>query len=113
MSKFIQEYEFEKAPEKIEYFDDEPLRLNQNFRFYHNKNKFRKYLTDLQYVFKEYTKIALQAPGIRDTYLKEKYTENYLITIFTTSETIKKAHQKIYFGAKYPSAITLPVLEMD
>ena len=30
-----------------------------------------------------------------------------------SAKTIKEAHQKIYFGPKYPSAITLPVLELE
>ena len=31
MSNFIKEYKFEKSPKELIYFDDEPLKLNENF----------------------------------------------------------------------------------
>ena len=89
MSQVIKEYEFKKKPEEIEYFEEEPLELNENFIFYHNKNKFRKDVTRLQNLFKEFTKNPLIATGIRDSYLKEELTENYLLILFTTGDTIK------------------------
>ena len=30
-----------------------------------------------------------------------------------SAKTIKQAHQKIYFGAEYPSCITLPILKLE
>ncbi len=93
MSKHIDDYEFEITPKEIKYYDNEPLKLNNNFQFFHNKNKFRKDLNNLQYLFRDLLKFALHAPGIRDSYLKQEYTENNLILIFTTPNIIHKANQ--------------------
>ena len=59
--------------------------------FFHNKNRFRKELTRLQLLLKNYINQTLPASGIRDTYLKEDYTEHYLLVILTDNETIKNA----------------------
>ncbi|TFG06069.1 MAG: hypothetical protein EU539_08635 [Promethearchaeota archaeon] len=95
MSKYLEKYEFEESPKELKYLDGGPLKLNDDFGFYHNKNKFRKELNSLQYLFKKYVKAPLLAPGIRDTYLKEAYTEKFLILIFTTAEKIRETNQII------------------
>lgn len=95
MSTFLKEFKFKESPSKITYFDEEPLKLSNEFIFFHNKNKFRKELNQLQYLFKNFTKIPLHAAGIRDSYLKEEYSENLLIVLFTTSEKIKKSNEFI------------------
>lgn len=95
MSKNIRDYEFRSKPKEITYVDDEPLKLDKNFSFFHNKNKFRKELTQLQLIFNDYTKISLPASGIRDSYLKEEYSEKFFIVIFTTNQVIKGANQMI------------------
>jgi len=95
MSNFLTEFKFEKSPLKITYLDKEPLKLTSDFIFYHNKSKFRKELNRLQYLFKSYTKVPLQAAGIRDTYLKESISENYFIILFTISDIMKKANEII------------------
>jgi hypothetical protein len=46
-------------------------------------------------LFKNYTNISLLAPGIRDSYLKEAYSDNFFIVIFTSNEGIKNANQMI------------------
>lgn len=95
MSKNIKDYEFRSNPREITYLDDAPLKLDKNFSFFHNKIKFRKELTRLQLIFKDYTKISLLASGIRDSYLKEEYSEKFFIVIFTTNQAIKDANQMI------------------
>ena len=95
MSKFLEKYEFSNKPMKLNYKDEEPLRLNKEYNFFHNKNKFRKELNRLQYLFKDYTGNTLVASGIRDSYLNEQYTEKYLLILFTTNETVKKANDII------------------
>jgi len=95
MSAFLKEFKFENSPFKITYLDEEPLKLNDKFIFFHNKSKFRKEINQLQYLMKQYTKIALPAAGIRDSYLKEEYSENLLIVLFTTSEKVKKSNELI------------------
>ncbi|MFX0142023.1 MAG: hypothetical protein ACFFDN_50770 [Candidatus Hodarchaeota archaeon] len=95
MSIFLKEFKFEKPPIKITYFDKEPLILNNKFIFYHNRSKFRKELTRLQYLIKSYTKTPLLAVAIRDSLLKEEYSEKFLIVLFTTSETIRKTNKII------------------
>jgi len=95
MSNFLKEFKFDKSPLKITYFDKEPLKLNSEFVFFHNKSKFRKELNRLQYLIKSYTNIPLNAAGIRDSYLKEELSENYLIVIFTISDIVKKANEII------------------
>jgi hypothetical protein len=91
MSKNIKKYVFKSKPKEITYIDGEPLKLSKEFSFFHNKIKFRKELTRLQNLFKDLAKIALQASGIRDSYLKEEYSENFLLVIFTTSQIIRQA----------------------
>ena len=93
MSTYLDKYEFEKPPKEIKYYDDEPLKLNDEFQFFHNKNKFRKEINEVQYLFREYVNLALHAAGIRDSYLREEYTRNNLVLIFTTPEVIHKADQ--------------------
>jgi len=100
MSDFLREFEFKKSPKEITYFEKEPLKLNKDFAFFHNKNKFRKELTRLQYLFKSYTNIALNAFGIRDTYLNKEYSDKYLILIFTTNKIIKDANDIIKSHSK-------------
>jgi hypothetical protein len=91
MSKNIKKYVFKSKPKEITYIEGEPLKLSKDFSFFHNKIKFRKELTRLQNLFKDLVKIALQASGIRDSYLKEEYSNNFLLVIFTTSQIIKQA----------------------
>ena len=88
MSEFIKEYTFKNPPKEITYLDGEPLKLSDGFIFYHNKNKFRRELNRLQNIFKSHTKTPLIASAIRDTYLKEEYSDNYLIVYFTIGEFI-------------------------
>ncbi len=95
MSKNIRDYEFRSKPREITYLDDEPLKLDKNFCFFHNKIKFRKELTRLQLISKELTNFTLNASGIRDSYLKEEYSENFLLVIFTTNQVIRDANQII------------------
>ena len=95
MSEYVKEYTFENPPKEILYIDGEPLKLSNDFYFFHNKNKFRKDLNSLQFLFRDYVKTPLVAAGIRDTYLKEKYSENNLIVLFTTMETHKRANEII------------------
>lgn len=95
MSSYLKEFKFEKTPLKIIYIEDEPLKLNSNFIFFHNKSKFRKELTRLQYIIKSYTKIALHAAGIRDSYIGQEYSDKFYIVLFTTSETVKHTNDFI------------------
>ena len=95
MSNYLKEFTFERPPKKITYFDTEPLSINSEFTFFHNKTKFRKELTRLQNLFKSYTKSPLMASAIRDTYLKEEYTEKYLIVLFTTPDNIEETNRII------------------
>ena len=100
MSDFVREFEFKKQPKEIIYFEKEPLKLIKEFAFFHNKSKFRKELTRLQYLFKSYTNIALNAFGIRDTYLNEEYFDKYLIVLFTTNEIMKETNDIIKTNSK-------------
>ena len=50
-------------------------------------------VADKNYISREYVNLALHASGIRDTYLREEYTKNNLLLIFTTPEVIHKADQ--------------------
>jgi len=93
MSGFVREFKFKITPHKLEYFDNEPLKLTKDFSFFHNKSKFRKELNRLQNLFKENLNNSLVASGIRDSYLKDEYAENFLLVIFTTPEIIKDANQ--------------------
>ena len=95
MYDYIKKYEFKNNPKEITYFDGEPLKLSNEFTFYHNKNWFRKELNRFQYLFKTYLKKPLLASGIRDTYLKEEYAENYLILLFTEGLTVKNTNHII------------------
>lgn len=95
MYEYIKNYEFKDNPKEITYFDGEPLKLSNEFTFYHNKNWFRKELNRFQYLFKTHLKNPLLASGIRDTYLKEEYAENYLILLFTDGLTVKDTNHII------------------
>ena len=75
----------------INYVDDEPFALNNDLNFFHNKNKFRKELNSLQYLFQEYTGTPLLAPGIRDSYLSEELSEKFFIVLFTDNEVVTGA----------------------
>ncbi|MHA1473393.1 MAG: hypothetical protein ACTSQW_09905, partial [Promethearchaeota archaeon] len=77
------------------YMDKNPLELNKDFIFFHNKIKFRKEITQLQNIFKDYTKVALPASGIRDTYLKEEFSELFYIVVFTTHKVVRKTNEII------------------
>ena len=92
MSEFIKEYTFKNPPKEITYLDGEPLKLSDGFIFYHNKNKFRRELNRLQNIFKSHTKTPLIASAIRDTYLKEEYSDNYLIVFITDLNDIIETH---------------------
>jgi hypothetical protein len=92
MPLYLEKFEFRKKPDELTYVDGEPLKLNSEFNFFHNKNKFRKELNRLQYVFKKFTGNPLVASGIRDTYLKEEYTEDNLLVLFTDNQIIKNTN---------------------
>ncbi|KKL79856.1 hypothetical protein LCGC14_2010620 [marine sediment metagenome] len=89
MTNYIKNFEFEKPPKKITYSDEEPLKLTEDFVFFHNKSKIRKGLNRLQYLFKSYTKNPLLALGIQDSLLKKELTEKFLIILFTTPEVVE------------------------
>ena len=91
MANHLKEFELNKDSVKISYNEGEPLKLNNEFNFFHNKNKFRKELNKLQYLFRNYTGDSLVASGIRDSYLKEEISEEFLIIFFTTNDTVKNA----------------------
>lgn len=95
MTNHLKEFELNKDSVKISYNDGEPLELNNDFNFFHNKNKFRKELNKLQYLFRNYTGDSLVASGIRDTYLKKEISENFLIIFFATNDTVKNANDFI------------------
>jgi len=95
MSINLREYVFKLKPTEITYLDKDPLELNMDFIFFHNKIKFRKEITRLQNIFKEYTRTALPASGIRDSYLKEEFSENYYIIVFTTHDVVRKTNEII------------------
>ena len=87
VSDYIKEYEFKIPPKEITYGDEEPLKLSNEFTFYHNKSKFRKELNRLQFLFKRYLKTSLIAAG--------KYSENILILLFTDNKIMKETNQII------------------
>jgi hypothetical protein len=89
---YLEKFNFTNKLEEISYNEGEPLKLNERFNFFHNKNKFRKELNKLQYIFKNYTGNSLVASGIRDTYIQEEYSENYLLILFTTNEIVKNTN---------------------
>lgn len=95
MSKYITEFTFKTPPKSLIYIEGEPLKLTERFDFFHNKSKIRKALNLLQYLFNSYIKTPLLASGIRDSYLTEEFTEEFLIVLFTTPEIIKKANDII------------------
>ncbi len=92
MSDYLKEFTFETPPKELTYLEGETLNLNEEFKFYHNKLRFRRELNQLQYLFQDYMKITLQAPGIRDTYLKKTYTNSFLMIIFTDPNKIKETN---------------------
>ncbi len=93
MPNHLKEFIFKNPPKSITYMDGELLKLTEKFAFFHNKTKIRKNLTQLQNLFKSYMKNPLLASGIRDSYLTEEYTEEYLIVLFTTPEIIKQSNE--------------------
>ncbi|MFW9866586.1 MAG: hypothetical protein ACFFEN_10865 [Candidatus Thorarchaeota archaeon] len=95
MSNYLKEFKFNSPPKKISYLDEEPLKLNENFVFFHNKSKIRGNITRLQEIFKNYIKNPLLALAIRDSYLKEEYTEKFLIILFTTQDIISSTNNII------------------
>ncbi|MHA1932724.1 MAG: hypothetical protein ACW96X_09310 [Promethearchaeota archaeon] len=95
MTDYIKKFEFKESPKEITYIEEKPLELNEDFVFFHNKNKVRKDLTPLQHLFKNYTQNPLLALGIRDSYLEEELTDKYLFIIFTTSKIIKDTNNII------------------
>ncbi|MFO7798035.1 MAG: hypothetical protein ACQERB_10525 [Promethearchaeati archaeon] len=95
MSNYIKKFEFKEEPREFNYKEGEPLDLTEEFRFYHNKLKFRKELTPLQYLFADFFNTTLQASAIRDSYIKKEYDDVYLMVIFSGPETIKNANKII------------------
>ncbi|HDZ18657.1 MAG TPA: hypothetical protein ENI29_11640 [bacterium] len=95
MTDYIKNFEFDIPPKKIVYLDEEPLKLTEDFVFYHNKSKIRKGLNRLQYLFKSYTKNPLLALGIQDSLLKKEFTEKFLIILFTTPQIIEGTNRII------------------
>jgi len=95
MPNFLNKFEFDKPPKKIEYFDYDPLCLNSEFVFFHNKSKFRRELTRLQNLIKSFTSSPLTVAGIRDSYIREELTEKYLVLLFTTPEIVQNINQII------------------
>ncbi|MFW9780875.1 MAG: hypothetical protein ACFFFB_01175 [Candidatus Heimdallarchaeota archaeon] len=93
MYQYRQKFEFKRPPRNISYPDGNPLILSNEFSFFHNKNKFRKELNRLQFLFKDYTDNPLTAAGIRDSYLKEEFSEEFFIILFTTNEIVRKTNQ--------------------
>ncbi|MHA1374003.1 MAG: hypothetical protein ACTSR7_06890 [Promethearchaeota archaeon] len=83
MTNHLKEFELNKDSAKISYNEGEPLKLNND------------YVNKLQYLFKKYTGDSLVASGIRDTYLKEEISEDFLIVFFTTNDTVKNADDVI------------------
>lgn len=83
-------YEFPTKPQIIEYYEDEPLKLHKNLNLFHNKVKLRKFITSLQNLFKDRVGIPLDAPAIRDTYLKKEYSDKYLILLCSELEIEKE-----------------------
>jgi hypothetical protein len=92
MSDYLKKFEFKDDPKSIKYIESEPFALNNELNFFHNKNKFRKELNRLQYLFQEYTGTPLLASGIRDSYLSEEMSEQFLIVLFTDNNTITDAN---------------------
>jgi hypothetical protein len=103
MSNNLIEFTFKSPPKLFTYMEGEPLKLTEHFVFFHNKSKIRKSLNQLQYLFKSYTKTPLLASGIRDSYLTEKYTEEYMIILFTTPEVVKNTNDilALYSDVKF------------
>lgn len=95
MSNYLKKFNFKQDPESITYTDAEPFALNNELNFFHNKNKFRKELNKLQYLFQEYTGTPLLASGIRDSYISEQLSDKFLMVIFTDNEKITEANEII------------------
>ncbi|MBY9007804.1 MAG: hypothetical protein KGD63_13765 [Candidatus Lokiarchaeota archaeon] len=86
----MNQFELNDENYNLEFTTGDSLKIISDFKFYHNKLKFRKELNILQYLFKKYLGNPLQAAGIRDTYLNENNTESFYILFFSTYEAIKK-----------------------
>ncbi|MHA1274471.1 MAG: hypothetical protein ACTSVV_03765 [Promethearchaeota archaeon] len=82
-------FDFKEEPKLIEYLEKEPMKLHKGLFFFHNKAKFRKDLIPLQFLFRDYVGVALHAAGIRDSYIRDSFSEEYLLVILTEHETIK------------------------
>jgi hypothetical protein len=91
MSEYLKKFEFSQDPNSIKYLEEEPLALNNELNFFHNKNKFRKELNRLQYLFQRYTGTPLLASGIRDSYLSGELSNEFMIVLFTDNNTITGA----------------------
>jgi hypothetical protein len=100
MSLYLDSFKFTYMPNELNYVDGDPLNLNNQFNFFHNKNKFRKNLNRLQSIFKEYTGNSLVASGIRDTYINEEFTENYLLVLFTDNQVVKTTNNILQANLK-------------
>ena len=100
MSLYLDKFKFTNKPDELNYVDGDPLNLNNQFNFFHNKNKFRKDLNRLQYIFKEFTGNSLVASGIRDTYINEEFTENHLLVLFTDNQVVKTANNILQANLK-------------
>ena len=100
MSLYLDSFKFTYRPNELNYVDGDPLNLNNQFNFFHNKNKFRKNLNRLQSIFKEYTGNSLVASGIRDTYINEEFTENYLLVLFTDNQVVKTTNNILQANLK-------------
>ncbi|MBY8990030.1 MAG: hypothetical protein KGD58_04675 [Candidatus Lokiarchaeota archaeon] len=105
MSNNLIEFTFKSPPKMFTYIEGEPLKITEYYDFFHNKSKIRKSLIQLQYLFKSYTKTPLLASGIRDTYLKEEYSEHYLMILFTTPDIIKDANKIIEIYSNFEFTI--------
>lgn len=105
MSNNLIEFTFKSPPKMFTYIEGEPLKITEYYDFFHNKSKIRKSLIQLQYLFKSYTKTPLLASGIRDTYLKEEYSEDYLMILFTTPDIIKDANKIIEIYSNFEFTI--------
>jgi hypothetical protein len=100
MSLTLDKFKFTNKPNELNYIDGDPLNLNNQFSFFHNKNKFRKELNRLQYIFKDFTGNPLIASGIRDTYIKEEFTENNLLVLFTDNQVVKNTNNILQANLK-------------
>jgi hypothetical protein len=95
MSNYLKIFEFKKQPQEISYLEVDPLNITEDFVFYHSKSRIRGALSRLQYLFKSYTKNPLLALGIRDSFLKDDFTEKFLIVLFTIPKVVEQTNEII------------------